>query len=372
MVNEDKAFESSFRGYATKGSVYNDPMGFTGCPTAFKGYSFTKDTDGQEFKSEFQERMAADVTAMAAEWKALTTTTGGAGTAGNAMVPIYVDPRIVDITRKYNPLVELTPRIANMGMTADYNRITAKGGAVWAAEDAALTDTDETFERQSKPIKFAYAKGRVTGPSQAAFPSYTLGGFTQSAAPNAKQLAVTVKTRSLRELEEETIVNGDTGSEANEFDGFIDQMGATNTVDKDTSAISMDDLTTAVQYAYDDGGRPNLCVCSSNAYTDIQKLLFDQFRLSPTTKLSWGYETLELNTMVGRMPVIPSMYMSNVTGSKGIYFLDMSEVEMRVLQDVTYEELAKTNDSEAFLLKTYESYCVKAPEFCSSITEISA
>jgi len=53
------------------------------------------------------------------------TQTGGAGTAGYAMIPIYVDPRITDTTRKYTPIVELTPRVANLGTTADYNQLTA-------------------------------------------------------------------------------------------------------------------------------------------------------------------------------------------------------------------------------------------------------
>ena len=68
---------------------------------------------------------------------------------------------------------------------------------------------------------------------------------------------------------------------------------------------------------------------------------------------------------------IPSMYLSNTSGSKAIYFLDMSVVEMRVLQDVTYEELAKTNDSEKFMLKVYEALIIKNTAFCSSITEIA-
>jgi len=50
----------------------------------------------------------------------------------------------------------------------------------------------------------------------------------------------------------------------------------------------------------------------------------------------------------------------------------MSVVEMRVLQDLTYEDLAKTNDSEKFMLKIYEAFLIKATSFCSSITEISA
>ena len=37
-----------------------------------------------------------------------------------------------------------------------------------------------------------------------------------------------------------------------------------------------------------------------------------------------------------------------------------------------YEELAKTNDSQKFMLKVYECMLIKNPAFCASITEISA
>jgi len=316
-------------------------------------------------------------------FKALESTSGGAGTAGYAMVPIYVDPRVIDRTRKYTPLVELIPRVTNQGITADYNVITAKGGGFVAAEDAVMSETDTTYDRMSTSIKYLYSVGRVTGQAQAAIPSYILegltpaggstGAFSPSTAPNAKQLEVLVKTREIRELEENLIINGDTDSDANEFNGFIDILAATNTVDKNTSALALADIDTAIQYAFDDGGRPNLAVCSSGVYSDLLALLTAKIGyLSPVQEVFWGFSTIVLNTMVGQVPVIPSMYMSNTSGSKAIYFLDMSVVEMRVLQDLTYEELAKTNDSQKFMLKVYEALIIKAPTFCSSITEISA
>jgi len=345
------AFRMSFGPTMKSGTIYSDPEGMA-----------------RAGKIDMTEQLRTD---LGADMKAMGVTTGGAGTAGYAMIPIYVDPRIVDVSRKYTPLVELTPRVANMGTTADYNRITAKGGAVFGAEDAALTETNDTYSRSSKAIKYLYSVGRVTGPSQAAYPSYTLGGFTESAAPTAKQLEVTVKARSMKELEENAIVNGEDGTTATWFDGYQAQVGVTNTVDLDTSAVALDDIYKAVQYAFDDGGRPNLAVCGSSVFRDFNNLLLDQFREASSTKLSWGFETLGLRTMVGEIPVLPSMYESNTSGSKACYFLDMSEISMRVLQDITYEELAKTNDSEKFMLKAYETYVVKAPEFCASITEIS-
>jgi len=61
------------------------------------------------------------------------------------------------------------------------------------------------------------------------------------------------------------------------------------------------------------------------------------------------------------------MYISN----KECYFLDTDYIEMRVLQDVTYEKLAKTNDSNKFFLKIYEALVMKAPEFNAYIDNLA-
>jgi len=315
--------------------------------------------------------------------KALNTETGGAGTAGYALVPVYVDPKIIDQTRKYTPLCEIIPRVSNFGMFADYNNITAKGGGFVAAEDASLSETNTTYDRFSTAIKFLYAVGRVTGPARAAIPAYAMAGFQPGAgqsmgsgfsdqgAPNAKQLEVLVKARELKELEENLIINGSTSSDANEFQGIIQLMSTTNTVDKNTSDLDLDDINTAIQYAFDDGGRPNLAVCASSVYTDMLNLLQQRIGyLQAQQQVLWGFQSIVLHTMVGPVTVIPSMFMSNVSGSKSIYFLDLTVVEMRVLQDMTYEELAKSNDSEKFMLKMYETLIIRNTAFCSSITEV--
>ena len=75
--------------------------------------------------------------------------------------------------------------------------------------------------------------------------------------------------------------------------------------------------------------------------------------------------------MVGAVPVIPSQNLSNTSGSKAIYFLDMDYIEMRVLQDMTYEDLAHTNDSQKFMLKIYEAMLFKNTKFNSFVGEIA-
>lgn len=328
-------------------------------------------------------------TAFKAGMKAHTSTSGGAGTAGYAMIPIYVDPKIIDQSRKYTPVAEMIPRVSNMGMFADYNVIVSKGGAFTAAEDSSLTETNTTYDRKSTAIKFLYAVGRITGPSQVAQPSYILAGmnpaggpvgaFNDMAAPNAMQMEVLVKARELKELEENLILNGNATTSAisgnpdgTEFSGIVTLMGSTNTVAKSTTAFDLNDVNTAIQYAFDDGGRPNMGVCDSATFNDVLKALNSKIGyLQPTVEVTWGFSALKLNTMVGVIPLIPSMFLAKTTGHKSIYFLDLSVVELRVLQDMTYEELAKTNDSRKFMIKIYETLIIRNTSFCASITGIA-
>jgi len=319
--------------------------------------------------------------------KALTTTAGGAGTAGYALVPIYVDPRVVDTTRKETPLVELIPRVTNQGLTADYNIITAKGGAYTAYEDAALPETNDTEDRASTAIKFLYAVGRVTGPMNAAMPSYMLEGFqpnggglgtstfSNQSVPNAKQFEVLMKARELRELEENLIINGDATTDATQFSGIVKLQGTTNVVDLNGAKITYDDIETAVRYAVDDGGRPKLAVASSAVVQDIRKIIIDTYRFSPSDiaggSLPFGISaSIVLHTIAGPIPVIFSRFLSNTSGAKQIYFLDTDWIEMRVLLDMTYQEMAITNDSQKFMLKIYECLILRNTAFNSFIDDI--
>lgn len=331
-----------------------------------------------------------------AEAKSLQTTTGGTGTAGNALIPVYLDPRVVDISRKYTPLTELIPRVANQGTTADYIRVTAKGSAGTNVEDAALSDVAHTRSRVSKSIKYLYSVGRVTGPAQAAIPAFTFGGynptgagnvnespFSDAQAPNAMQQEVLLAARALKEFEENLIINGNattngvsgnTGPDGSEYDGIVQLQSTTNQTDLSGADITWDNIQNAVKEAYSNGGRPNLAICSASTYTDITSLMIDTFRITPgdnVTELVFGISAqVSLNTIVGMIPLIPSMFLDDTADSRSVYFLDMDWIEMRVLLDMTFEELAKTNDSRKFMLKIYEVLIMRAPEFNACIVNI--
>ena len=382
-MNHDAMYKSSFGNMPDK-TRYLDPFagGFT--PAEQKAGLEQKSND---YRPKLNDIMTTNMKSM--EAKALGPTTGGIGTAGYALVPVYVDPRIVDQSRKWTPLVELIPRVTNQGLTADYNVITAKGAAYTALADAALPETDDTYDRASTSIKYLYSVGRVLGPMQAAMPSYMVEGFNPSGngmgngsfanagAPNAKQIEVLMKARSLKELEENLIINGDASTDTTQFSGIVTLQGTTNQTDLSAAALTWDDVEESVQNAFDDGGRPKLAIASSSVVTDLRKIMIDTFNFRPSdltagATLPFGIPAqLVLQTMVGPIPVIPSQYLSNMSGAKQIFFLDTDFIEMRVLQDMTYEELARTNDSSKFMLKIYECLIMRSIGFNSFIDNIA-
>lgn len=320
--------------------------------------------------------------------KALTTTlsTYSAGTLP-VLIPVYVDPEIIDLTRRATPLVELIPRVTNYGKTADYNQITAIATAQALAEDSSLTEQNDTYVRKSVSIRYLYSIGRVTGQMFAASKQYlSSGGYV-----DALSLEVKNKTLALKRLEEAMILLGDnaTGTTwtepvnsttiqcANSFDGLYQLITNANSngfggsasykTDLAAAALGISNIRTGIRTCRTAGGEPNLMVCDYATYDEIKALIQDQLRYVSTTSIAWGITTVSFEGI----PIIASRFLNTTAGTgamtpytgRSLFILDTNVVEMRVLQDVSYEELAKTNDSIKFMLKVYETLVVKAPQF---------
>lgn len=396
ITNAASVYRQSFGNFPDS-TAYNPGMS-----RQYKSYSeseatkaYMKETGFAEYKSiGWRAEMFA---AQGAQVKALTTTDGSGGATTQALIPVFIDPRIVDISRKETPLTELIPRVSNQGIVAAYVRVTAKGGATTLVEDGALEETNNTRVQANKTIKYLYAVGRVTGPAEQAIPAFTLGGFNptgsglggspfaDASAPNAMQQEVLLAARSLKQKEEDLIINGNsttsgstegvTGANGTEFDGIVTQQSTTNQLDLSGDALSWDDVEETITLARVAGGRPNLALASPSALIALRKIMIDTFRMSPAdnaTELAFGISAhVTLHTTLGAIPVIDSRFLSDTAAQRSIYFLDMDWIEMRVLLDMSFEELAKTNDSRKFMLKIYETLIMRAPEFNAFIDNIA-
>lgn len=357
----------------------------------------TKDREEKEvdMRPEIQEAMIQGVAnRLGIEVKALNVTGMGAGTAGKDLIPVSVDPRLVDQSRKFTPWTEMFMRVTNFGITADYNIITAKGGGFTAGDDAALAERNNSYSRAtSKSIKQLYAVGRVTGLAQAAVPSYVLEGlqptgtgtdsigFGSPVGPNALQMEVLVQGQAMQELEENLIWNGnettstDSGNEdGTEFDGILAQQSTENQNDLAGADVTWDDVEETVQDAFDDSGHVTAAGANSRTATDLRKIMLDYFRVSPgqlggTT--GFGIPArLILETLQGPVPLIPSQFLTNTTDQGQLWFLDMEYAEMRVLLDTSFQRMGVNNDSNKFFLKKYECFLLRANMFNAFIDNI--
>ena len=208
------------------------------------------------------------------------------------LIPIYPDPAIVDITRKETPIVEIIPRLGTRGKSVDFNRLTAMGTTGFQAEDASLSEANDTYARKAVNVGYIYQVGRVTGQMQAA-----TEGFVDS-----MNLEVMNKTKNLRYIEEQAILlgNASTGTSGNVGDGSADApwnsaayaglvpqqeglttaagitnpwLTSTNIVDVAGGNLSLGHIRTAIEEAEFDGGRPKVLVTDLTSVRQIKGLM---------------------------------------------------------------------------------------------------
>ncbi len=288
--------------------------------------------------------------------------------------------------------MELIPRVTNYGKYASYNQITTITSAQAVTEDAALTEQDDTYNRETVQIRVLVSVGRVTEfMLEASRPYLSSGGYV-----DALSLDVRAKTLALRRLEEAMILLGDSSSDwtepvnstsitaANSYNGLYQLISDANSnglggsssyvTDKAAASLTIADLRTGIRTARTAGGEPNLIVTDYSTYDAVKALIQDQLRYVSTQSIAWGITTLSFEGI----PIIASRFLSTTAGggsgvpqdAKSMFILDTNVIEMRVLRDVTYEELAQTNLSKKFVLSVFEALINKAPQFNHVIVDI--
>lgn len=279
---------------------------------------------------------------MALNKASIDSQTGGAGTEGTALVPVYPDPNIVNRTIRGTPLRNITPRRAVRGLTYDYIPLTAKGGAFWAAENGALNVVEDTYDRISIAIKFLYAKGLVSGPAIAG-----MRGFI-----DPTQLDLGVKTDSIYEAEEDALINGDATTDPLEPSGMIKSL-STNTTNIAGGNPTLPGIRAELATTFNAKGFPTIAVTDATTHNYVKGLLLDiqrQVKNPSEGILGFGIpDAFEFDQLM----VIKDIFMPTGANSKRILYLDMRYIFFGVLQDLTYEEKYTDQDGWVYLLKEY-------------------
>jgi hypothetical protein len=271
-------------------------------------------------------------------------------------------------------LVAMIRRVATRGKSIDYDRMTAKGTAQWLPSDAPLVEASDTYATVNKKIKFLYSIGRVTGPLMAASaPRMQEMGYS-----DFLNLDVVNRTAALKEKEENSLINGNYATtDGNEPYGILKEVytsgNSTNKTSDGTFGIAdLDEMIRICKTANDSttlsGEMPDLFITDYATENKIKGLFYDSYRVNaPTTTWGWG----ATSAVVNGVPVLGSRFMTAATGSRNLALLNTKYIEANVLQDVTYQELAITNDARKFMLKEYLTWAVKAPEFMNLYYNLS-
>ena len=280
------------------------------------------------------------------------------GTAGYVPMPLMYDNAVIDITRKFTPIKGLIPKVTNQGLTANYYRLTARGSASWGAENPALNEVDDTKELLSSSIKYCRIVGRVTGVAE-------VGGAHFESTMRSEMLQ---KTQTLNETIEDALINGDTDSDPNQPDGLIQLLSANNT-DLSGAVPTLEDVDTLVNDCFIDKGAPNLLITDPYTASNLKNQIMNVVRYqNPYTSVAWGLQALSINTVVGEIPMIVSQFMPTTATQRRVLCVNTNFLEQRVLQDITFQRLAKTDDSEKFMLKVYMTLINKFPEGMGQLT----
>jgi hypothetical protein len=271
--------------------------------------------------------------------------------------PTIIDAEIVDRLQQETPIVELVRRVTNKGKVISYNAHTGRTDAAFLTEGASLNDQDDTYTNVTDNVKYSYAVGGVTGVARAHEAHYI----------DALAQTIRDKTTALRYLHEETFFSGNATTNALEYNG-LDNIITTNTDNKSSSAILLDDVGTMLDASRTYGGRGKKI--SSTDYAtlrDVKSQMMANVHYIDKTTIAWGLTAVQYEDM----PIVPSRFVETTSGSRRFYIWDSDMTEYRVLQEPVMEELAKTYDANRFFIKEYSAPIVKHEARCAMIYGIS-
>ena len=164
------------------------------------------------------------------------------------------------------------------------------------------------------------------------------------------------------------IINGDLTTNPEEPDGMI-QLISTNSTSISAS-VTLVDIRAEIATTFNANGAVTLAVTDASTHNYIKNLLMDFQRqpAPPAEGLPFG---IPGGFQFDELSFIKDRFMPTTSGSRRIMILDVRYIFMAVLQDVTYEELAKTNDSNKYMLKEYIAFVMTFEGSSAQITSIT-
>jgi len=278
--------------------------------------------------------------------------------AGPYLIPAeIIDGAIRDYVSLEPVLYNAFPKQPWATNTYFIRKRTANPTATWSTDGAAMVDaTNSTFGKVSKAIKYLYTRGEVTGPMQRAAGSLF----------NTLAMEVEAHSRAMVENLSYNIAVGD--DDDNEIEGIIYQSEAPgNNLNASSvtagfgladaqgglfasgAALSLTNLDAAIDNSR---GEVDLIVTSRKVRRKLASLLQAVQRFNDTIEVNAGFKVLSYDGI----PIVTDLHWET---NSDILLVRRADCKILVHQDFTYEDLAKTKDSNDFFIKWYGGFAVE-------------
>jgi hypothetical protein len=298
--------------------------------------------------------------------------------ASSNLMHVITDQDVTYLYKRPYPVQALIPTEANKGKTANFDIVGPYdfGSAAFGTEDQSFTETDITTYNRTQVVKYMYAVGRVTKAAQ-------LAGLAQIPARDVLAIRLDAAQDALRALRERAIlgVNLDVSNTTNAFRSAVistaDQYnGLYQVIYGNADATGSKCWVTSTGGTYDGimkdlddsyrtmvkfGMQPNLAICDYRVFGIIRRGLMEYFRTEPTMHFTQGISKINLVfPNADGLPLVPHPFMPMAASSGSIMLIDTRLWARRSLWQDMYEELAKINLSQKFVISAAETLVDKS------------
>jgi len=330
------------------------------------------DQDFGSIRKSMERKFAVD----AGEIKKAMTA-GSSSTTGSYLMHVIADEGVTYLYKRPYPVQALIPVEANKGRQALWDVIGPYefGTSFFGTEDQSFgAESDISTHNRTDFVKYMFTVGRVTTAAQFA-------GLAQT--PSRDMLAVRIDAAqdALRALRERRLLGvnsnvADTtfayaSANANEYKGLYELIktntsGTTGTQTwiastGNTYKSIMTDLDTSYRYMMKFGMQPNLAICDLRTFSTIRQGLMEYFRTEPIKEFVQGVAKISLVFPAATgLPLVPHPFLSQSASYGSVFLVDTRLIARRALWQDTYEELAKQNLSQKFVVSAAETLIDKS------------
>jgi len=301
-----------------------------------------------------------------------------ATTTAEGMIHTIFDEKVAYLYKRPYPFQALIPVVANKGKIAAWDSMPpyeALGSAYAGTEDAGMAESDFTSVQMTEQIKYLYSVGRVTRAAQ-------LAGLSAVPARDLMMIRVDIAQDALRSLRERLMLGvtrniknwafAFENASALEYKGIKEYITAnTGSGDVDQCWIDGTGMTTYPQIdkALDDsynkmvvmGMTPTMALCDYATFGIFRRHLKEYFRTEPVQTFVQGISKISLVFPgEGALPLVPHPFLPMGAGSRCIMLLNNGAFERRQLWGDMYEDLAKINLSQKFVVSAAETVIDKS------------